>query len=165
MKLRKLELKDAPCMLEWMHDPDVVKFMNADFASKKLKDCEAFIKKNDVTDMNLNLAIVDDKDKYMGTVSLKNINKANAEFAITICREAMGKGFSKFAMTEIIKIGFEQLKLKSIYWYVSKDNKRAIRFYDKNNYQRIDVNSINSFIKNDTIETDMYIWYMISNNL
>lgn len=166
VKLRELELKDAPYMLKWMHDPSVVEFMNADFASKTLKDCEDFIKKNDVMDVNFNLAIVDDNDKYMGTVSLKNIDRvvSNAEFAITICHEAMGNGFSRFAMAEIIRIGFEQLKLKSIYWYVSKENKRAIRFYDKNNYQRTDVESINSLIKNENIETDRYIWYMVSNN-
>ena len=95
-------------MLKWMHDLSVVEFMNADFASKTLKDCEDFIKKNDVMDVNLNLAIVDDNDKYMGTVSLKNIDRTNgtAEFAITICREAMAAGFSKFAMAEIIKISF-----------------------------------------------------------
>ena len=44
MNLRKLELKDAPLMLEWMHDPDVVQNMQADFAHKTLSDCENFIR-------------------------------------------------------------------------------------------------------------------------
>lgn len=43
MRLRKLELKDAPLMLEWMHDETVVKDMQADFSSKTLEDCNHFI--------------------------------------------------------------------------------------------------------------------------
>ena len=36
MKLRKLDVKDAPFMLEWMHSADVVKNLQADFASKTI---------------------------------------------------------------------------------------------------------------------------------
>jgi hypothetical protein len=38
--LRKLKQSDAPLMLEWMHDEDVVHFMKADFQHKTLSDCE-----------------------------------------------------------------------------------------------------------------------------
>lgn len=41
-------------------------------------------------------------------------------------------------MAEIIRIGFEEKGLKKIYWYVDSANQRAIKFYDKNGYQRID---------------------------
>ena len=44
MKLRKLEEKDAPLMLEWMHDPEVVADMRTNFADKTLEDCLSFIK-------------------------------------------------------------------------------------------------------------------------
>jgi diamine N-acetyltransferase len=74
----------------------------------------------------------------MGTVSLKNIGKGSAEFAITIRKAAIGKGYSKYAMAEIIRIGFENLNFQSIYWCVFPENKKAVRFYDKNSYQRID---------------------------
>ena len=44
---------------------------------------------------NIHMAITDDNDEYMGTVSLKNINYIDsfAEFAITVRRTAMGKKF------------------------------------------------------------------------
>lgn len=45
MQLRKLESKDAPLMLEWMHDSDVVAKMQTDFQSKTLEDCLTFIKR------------------------------------------------------------------------------------------------------------------------
>lgn len=137
MRLRKLELKDAPLMLEWMHDETVVKDMQADFSSKTLEDCNHFILSSKDTHKNLHLAIVDENDEYMGTVSLKNIEEDKAEFAIAVRKYAMRKGYSRFGMREIIRIGLEDMSLSSIYWYVDKNNQRAIKFYDKNGYQRI----------------------------
>jgi diamine N-acetyltransferase len=142
MKLRRLELKDAELMLEWMHDPSVVENLQTDFASKTIADCEGFIISAQNGSKDLHLSIVDDDDKYRGTVSLKHIQNGSAEFAITVCKSAMGKGYSKYAMTEIIRIGFEELNLQSVYWCVSPENKRAICFYDKNGYQRVDAISL-----------------------
>lgn len=135
--LRKLKECDAPLMLEWMHDDDVVHFMKADFAHKTLDDCNEFIANTSLDKENLHFAVVDDNDEYMGTVSLKNIIDGTAEFAITMRKNAMGKGYAKEGMNQIINIGFQNMHLHSIYWYVSPDNKRAIRFYDKNGYHRI----------------------------
>lgn len=136
MKLRKLESKDAPLMLEWMHDDFVVHDMKTDFASKTLEDCISFINTAQDTTENLHLAIVDDNDTYMGTVSLKHITTTVAEFGITVRKCAMRQGFSKFGMQSIIERGFQQLGLRRIYWCVAPENKRAVRFYDKNNYTR-----------------------------
>lgn len=161
MNLRKLELKDAPLMLEWMHDPDVVQDMQADFAHKTLIDCENFIRASQTDNKNLHLAVVDDDNTYMGTVSLKNIENGAAEFAITIRESAMGKGFSKYAMSEIIRIGLEELKLKSVYWCVSPENKRAVKFYDKNGYTRIDFSKLNisGGVWYSPQQLQHYIWY------
>lgn len=146
MKLRKLERKDAPLMLEWMHDKSVVENLAANFGAKQLEDCEAFIEASNKDEQNLNLAIVDDNDEYMGTVSLKHIDKenGNAEFAIAIRTCAMGQGYSQYGMAEIIRIGLEDMGLKEVYWCVSPSNKRAVRFYDKNGYIRVPHNEINS---------------------
>ena len=83
-KLRKLKQSDAPLMLEWMHDEDVVHFMKADFQHKTLGDCERFIESSQEDSKNIHLAAVDDTDIYMGTVSLKNIDNGSSEFAITM---------------------------------------------------------------------------------
>lgn len=140
MNLRNLEIKDVKWMLEWMHDPTVVEFMNANFAEKTLEDCQKFIQYSNSQNEDVNLAIVDEKDEYMGTVSLKHIDveEKNAEFAITVRSIAMGKGFSKFGMQEILKLGKEKYQLEKIIWCVSKENSRAIRFYDKCGYERIE---------------------------
>ena len=115
MKLRKLDVKDAPFMLEWMHSADVVKNLQADFASKTIIDCENFISSAQNSSKDLHLAIVDDNDEYMGTVSLKHITNKNAEFAITIRNKAMGKGFSKYGMNKIIEYGLKKYNLEEVY--------------------------------------------------
>lgn len=137
MRLRKLEIKDAPLMLEWMHDNRVVEYLRADFLSKTIQDAESFIKNSHDDSTNIHLAIVSDEDEYMGTVSLKNIENQSAEFGITVRYEAMGHGYSWFGMEEIIKKAFDELGLESVYWCVSRENKRAVRFYDKHNFHEI----------------------------
>lgn len=134
MYLRKLELKDAPLMLAWMHDKSVTEKLQADFASKTIDDAESFIKMSWDNKTDLHLAIASDTDKYMGTVSLKHIENGSAEFAITVRAEAMGKGYSWFGMESIIEKAFNELDLESVYWCVSRDNPRAVRFYDKHNF-------------------------------
>ena len=43
MIIRRLQLKDAEGMYEWMQDEDVTCFLAQDFASKTLEDCRNFI--------------------------------------------------------------------------------------------------------------------------
>lgn len=160
MHIRKLELKDAPAMLEWMHDPSVVENLQANFAAKTITDCQAFIRSCKDTSENLHLAIADDKDEYMGTVSLKHIrrDRKDAEFAITIRSCAMGKGYSAYGMAEIIRIGLEELGLNMVYWCVSEKNARAVRFYDKNGYRRISADKVDP-IGYTPQQINEYIWY------
>lgn len=164
MKLRKLENKDASFMLEWMHDDVVVRFMGANFAKKTMLDCEKFIEDSKNIKDDIHMAIVDDNDEYMGNVSLKHINRdiKMAEFAITIRKVAMGKGYSSYGMKEMIRIGFEELKLEKIIWCVSKLNKRAVRFYEKNGYERIeDIPEV--FLKMYSKEqSELLVWYFVS---
>lgn len=163
MHLRKLKIKDSIFMLEWMKDIDVVKYFDKDFLSFTLLDCKDFIRKSLVISKNLNLAIVSKSDEYMGTVSLKNIDtvskKKVAEFSVVVRKKAMNKGYSWFAMSEIINIGFNKIGLDLIYWYVSKDNLRAIKFYEKHNF--IEDNKISKMFQNNIKNLK---WYSIKNN-
>lgn len=136
MKIRPLTQQDAPLMLEWMHDQSVVSHLSANFAEKTIDDCRRFIDWANSTDTDLHLAIADESDTYMGTVSLKHIHSGTAEFAITVRACAMGKGFSRFGMAAILDKGICELGLTGIYWCVSRHNARAVRFYDKNSYVR-----------------------------
>lgn len=134
MYLRNLELKDAPLMFNWMHDKRVTANLRSNFASMTIEDAENFIRSSWDDKDNVNLAISSDEDEYMGTVSLKHIENASAEFAITVRYESMGRGYSWFGMEAIIEKAFKDYGLESVYWCVSRDNVRAVRFYDKHNF-------------------------------
>ena len=136
MKIRKLKLGDAPLMLEWMHDPDVVKDLRANFANKTIEDCRNFIKNSLSDEHNVHYAIASNEDEYMGTVSLKEIDNLTktAEFGIVVRKTAMGAGYSWYGMNSIFKVAFEELDLEYVYWCVSEKNERACRFYDKHHF-------------------------------
>ena len=165
MKLRKLELKDAPLMLEWMHDKSVVEDLRTNFLNKTIEDCVNYIKKSWEDKENLNYAITDETDTYMGTVSLKNIREKTAEFGITIRTCAMGKGYSIDAMKAVLKLGFEDMGLEKIYWCVSPENKRAVRFYDKNGFERVSANVLDITEDYDSEQIAYYIWYLACKGL
>ena len=136
MYLRKLELKDAEYMFEWMHDDSVVHNLQTDFAKKTLDDCNEFIKSSNTPSDSIHYAIASDNDEYMGTVSLKNIDldTKSAEFAITVRNIAMGRGYSWYGMEAILEKAFNEVQLECVYWCVSRANRRAVRFYDKHKF-------------------------------
>ena len=137
IKLRKLEKKDIPFMLEWMHDIENEKIFQNDFYSMNEKKCEEFIKNSFTTD-NQHFAIVNDlDDEYLGTISLKNINykNMNAEYAISTRKKIRGTGCALSATKTIIKYGFDELRLNKIYLNVLTSNERAKCFYKKVGFQ------------------------------
>jgi diamine N-acetyltransferase len=132
VKVRQLEAKDAELMKEWMNDPELNYWFR--FHGKKVttENVLDYIL-NSMTDINKHYAIVDEKDTYLGTISLKNIDylNSNAEYAISLRKCIIGTGVAKLATIEILKVAFEKLNLKKVYLNVREDNIRAIKFYEK----------------------------------
>jgi len=160
MKLRELKKEDALLMLEWMHDDEIVRDMKTDFSKKTIDDCESFIEASITDKENLHLAIVNDEDEYMGTVSLKHIKDSTAELGITVRRCAMGKGFSRYGMETIFEFGRKRYAIKTVYWCVDPDNKRAVHFYDKNSYKRCEAPE--QVVGYSDEEMERYYWYQKS---
>ena len=98
--LRKLKLEDAPRMLEWQHDENVMRYLQFDGANKTLVDVQKFIEQAQDCCENLHLAVTADNDKYYGTVSLKNIDKAKGdpEYAIALHPASWGGGVHLFPL-------------------------------------------------------------------
>ena len=137
MHLRKLEIKDLPFMRLWMKDKSVTSMYRQNFKDMSDDDAKAFIISSTTDKNNLHYAIATDEDEYMGTVSLKNIHDGAAELAIVVRSEAMHRGYAWFGMEAIIEKAFNELNLESVYWCVSKENERAVRFYDKHNFHEV----------------------------
>ena len=136
MNLRKLELKDAIGMLEWMHDAEIQKCFRFNTEDKNLDDVIKFIQSAEIRPINgksVHFAIVDERDEYLGTISLKEIDAVakNAEYAISLRKCAQGKGVGTRATREILRIAFEEFALEKVYLNVLADNETAIRLYEK----------------------------------
>ena len=140
MKLRLLQRKDAAGMLEWMHDDEINK--NFRFYAKEMTEEKAqkFIEDSHIDaahKRNIHLAIADENDEYLGTISLKNIDweAKTAEYAISLRRMAQGKGIALDATQELIQYAFCTLGLNRIYLNVLPANQRAVHLYEKCGFQ------------------------------
>ena len=129
--LRRLEQKDASFMLEWMYDETINCNFRYPFAGMTLEKAKNFIKYS-FDEENQHFAIVDDKDEYLGTVSLKHISEKdhNAEYAIVTRKKAHGTGIAEHATTEILKYAFSDLGLHRVYLNVLSDNIAARKLYE-----------------------------------
>ena len=132
-KLRGLEQKDAPRMLEWMYDSGINQWYKYPFAEMTLEKTEKFIQSANDSECIRHYAIVNDEDEYCGTISLKNIDYENlcAEMAIVLRREYHGTGIAKEAALLLFEKAFDELSLHKVYLNVLSDNERAISFYKK----------------------------------
>ena len=159
MKLRKLRIQDAPLMLEWMHDDMVVHYFRKDFSGRTEEDCIRFIRKARDETENIHLAVADDSDEYMGTVSLKHIKNRTAEFGIAMRACAMGKGYALYGMKEIMEYGYRNRKIDHIYWCVEPDNLKAVHFYEKLDFPRCEAPDQAAGYTEE--EKRRYIWYHV----
>lgn len=136
MMLRKLQMKDINGMLEWMCDPDIQQNFREGIEKntrEKVLDFISKAKTEPEDGESIHYAITDNKDDYLGTISLKNIDltNKNAEYAISLRRKAQGKGIAYKATKELLKKAFEEFALERVYLNVLSNNQRAIYLYEK----------------------------------
>lgn len=133
VNFRALKLEDIDYMFEIISDPEVSNnfvFTRFPISITKL---QSFITSSWSNKDDVHFAIVDEKNEYVGTISLKNINyiDSNAEYAIVIRKKYWGKKFAFEATKFILEYGFNKLNLTKIYLNVLESNKRANTFYSK----------------------------------
>lgn len=136
--LRQLEEKDAPLMLEWMHDSEFQKCFKRNILDTSLEDAISFCKRSIIpakicNQDSLHFAISDDSDEYLGTISLKNINliEKTAEYAISTRAKTHGTGVAGQATYQILCKAFFEYGLNKVYLNVYPNNVRAAKFYEK----------------------------------
>ena len=135
--LRKLELKDVPFMLEWMRDPEIncfFQFSPETMTEDKAKD---YILKSQNDTENINLAVTNDSDEYLGTVSLKKIDlkSRHAEYAVVMRKSVIGTGAGSFGLQSMLKMAFVELKLNKVYALVLDDNPRSYNYFLRNGFK------------------------------
>lgn len=157
--IRELRKGDAAGMLEWMTDPEISACFRYDASKITLASCQKFIKTANDNPNYRHLAITNNKDEYLGTVSLKNIDftEGSAEFAIGTRRNVHGIGTDATILA--LKVAFGELNLKKVYLNVYSENTRAQKCYLKVGFQFIKKEE-NAFVK-DGISKDLN-WYEIT---
>jgi diamine N-acetyltransferase len=161
VKLRPIELKDAPFMLERMKDPAVNRFFRFDPEKINMESVTAFI--NEADSNAIHLAVTNKDDEYLGTISLKNIDRAakSAEYAVALRASAQNHGIGWKATAEILNLAFGKLGLERVYLNVLSDNATAIRFYDKLGFTCVNDSDEYILIRG---ETRTLKWYHILKN-
>lgn len=132
--LRPLQQADAPRMLEWMQSGETTRYLAIGGPATAMADVLAFLESARRDErQNVHRAIVAGDDTYLGTVSLKHIdrNLREAEYAIALHPDAMGTGAARAATEQILHLAFFELGLARVYLNVLEENRRAIRFYEK----------------------------------
>ena len=134
MSLRDLMLSDAVRMVEWMNDAAIrSNFRWGAGGEITLEQARSFIQKAQTDGNSIHRAVANNDGLYMGTVSLKNIDliNGNAEYAIGLLPDAIGKGYAAQATIEILDYAFIDCNLNRVYLNVISENTRAIKFYRK----------------------------------
>lgn len=157
--IRELKKSDSAGMLEWMTDPEIAACFRYDVSQITLASCQRFIKTVSDNPKNRHYAIANNRDEYLGTVSLKNIDfeQGTAEFAIGTRKSVNGIGAE--ATSLVLKEAFGKLNLKKVYLNVYSDNVRAQKCYLKVGFQLIREEK-NALIKDGTSK-DLK-WYEIT---
>ena len=146
--LREPLEKDVHEMLKMLNNPDIKKhfsFFNHQFT---IQDVKNFIQDSSKNKYRVDFSIVDEEDKFLGTITLKNIDqhKNEAEYAISLSEKSIGKGIAKKATDIIISKAINSFNIKTIYLNVKSDNIRAIRFYEKYGFKKYNNNrNLNNF--------------------
>ena len=139
--LRPLSLSDTDNIVKWRNDPAVKKNLYSQ-AELRPEQHISYFENNVKTGKCAQFIIVVDEDgekKDIGTIFIKNIDTANhnGEYGVFIGEETgRGKGYAKSATVEILKHGFEVLKLHRIYLTVMADNIPAIKVYEESGFIR-----------------------------
>ena len=128
--LRELDFCDAEAMLAWLHEPAVRRYLEGGKESISLAEVEQFILSSRITEGDLHWAVADEKDVFLGMVSLKNIDftRGQAEFSIGLCASAQGQGYASKAADGLLHHVFCALGLDRIYMYTRPENGATCAF-------------------------------------
>jgi len=136
IKLRALTVTDKHKTLEWNNQDDIKQlYAGHPFPVNMEMETDWYenILRSNIPTTVFGIELIKEK-KLIGITILKNITLIHrkAEFAIFIGdKDERGKGYSTLAMMKTLDFGFNQLGLNRIYLNVLKNNKSAIKLYEK----------------------------------
>lgn len=112
---------------------DNQKHENVDFTEKFIINILKGIKNNVWIHWAINLKT---NNKFIGTICIWNISedKSSAEIGFELMPSYQGIGLMHEALSEVVKYGFQNLKVNNIIAYTHKDNIKSINLLKRNGF-------------------------------
>ncbi|WP_207533061.1 GNAT family N-acetyltransferase [Desertivirga arenae] len=132
--LRALKIEDASTSYKWRNIPEIWKYtkfrpkepISAEIEEKWLLNC--YKKDNECR----RAICLRDTHEYIGNVQIVDIENSKGVFHLFIGNKSYwGKGIGKDATSQILKIGFNELRLEMISLEVHTYNTAALHIYKK----------------------------------
>ncbi|MCS6903330.1 MAG: GNAT family N-acetyltransferase [Candidatus Bipolaricaulota bacterium] len=137
--LRPLERDDAPLLLPWVNDPDVIANLMM-YTPKNLQNELEFIERAYKSDDEIILGIaLKANDKLIGSTGLHRLDWKNRHcmFGILIGdKTEWGKGYGTETTCLMARYAFETLGMHRVWLSVYEYNQRGIRAYEKAGFVR-----------------------------
>ena len=140
--LRPLKMDDSNEIFELRSNNSVNEFLDRKKA-ETIDDAFSFIQKiNEAIDRNESIlwAISSESaSKLLGTICLWNISRkdAQAEIGFELLPVNQGRGIIQEVIPEIIKYGFDVMKLRSIKAELTPRNVKSVRLLEKYQFEKI----------------------------
>lgn len=142
--LRTVETADAPLLLLWENDPEVMRVSNR---SKKytLQEITTFIStaQNVEENKQLRLMVCEfETERPIGTVDLYDINFSDKNAGIGVLikdKNDRKKGFALAAIKNCIAIGVKKYQILNYFCVVQASNHASLRLFEKLDFERVGV--------------------------
>ena len=137
--LRPFRKGDEKSLIENINDKNISKYMSIIPYPYPKKDADKWIKNcinQKKTKHRKEFVFAIDKNGVIGGIGFSNIDGHKVEFGYWLGRNYWGQGIIFSAAKLVLKFGFRDLKLKRVYAYIYKHNKRSIKILKKLKFKK-----------------------------
>lgn len=163
--LRIHEESDIACWVDWLNDPEVVRFTSVSPPITHEDEADFF----DSIQANLHtlpISICDRKSKTpIGVTSLQldTLNLKSAEFGIIIGDKSFwGQGICRETLNELLRVAFEDMGLERVHLNVYVENTNAMKCYESCGMRKIGMEK-KKFLKADDFH-DAYVYEILKDD-
>jgi RimJ/RimL family protein N-acetyltransferase len=136
--IRPLQIEDAAISYLWRNDEEIWKYTGSRPDLEITYDIERdWIVKAISEKISKRFAIIVD-GVYVGNIQLTNLTKQDAQYHIFIGdKDYWGKGIAFLGTQQLIEYAKNELKLNSIYLFVSPNHEKAIKLYERSGFVQV----------------------------
>jgi len=132
--LRPYRKEDRKDLVESVNDKVVSRYMAVIPYPYGLKDADKFLKKAVQIEKDKIGFAIEIEGKLCGGCGIRR-KEHQAEIGYWLAKKCWGKGLATEIAKELVKIGFEKMKLKKITARVFIENKASVRVLEKNGFK------------------------------